>query len=68
MLFLIGITIGGFLFTPTKYRVDKMPKHGEFVIAYKWNSWYKAYVDENGEFRHAEDGNILGTVIYWSRP
>lgn len=63
-----GIFIGYLLFEPTKHPVSKMPKHGEFVIAVKWNSWYKSYADENGEFRNAEDGTPLGTVIYWTRP
>jgi hypothetical protein len=63
---LLGTFIGWLTWATPLEQPSKMPPPGTFVLAYTRTAWYKAYLNENGEFRNAEDGLPLGTVIYWS--
>ena len=53
------------------YHIPKpmeLPMVGEPVVAWTGPRWYKACVDENGEFRDCETGLSVGQVIKWERP
>jgi hypothetical protein len=63
---LLGAFLGWTIRSTPLEHVATMPAPGTFVVAYTRTAWYKAFVDDNGQFRNAEDGLPLGTVIYWS--
>ena len=49
-------------------RPMNLPEPLTYIIAWTGDDWYKAYMDENYEFRNAETGMPIGQVIRWKKP
>lgn len=49
-------------------RKMRLPDPHQPVVAYTESGVHIAYLDDQGEFRSAEDGERLGQVIRWKRP
>lgn len=63
-LLLLVVLVAAYLWP----RPMRLPAPHRPVVVHTSTNWYKAYVDEAGQFRHADTGLPINQVVYWSNP